>query len=87
MGRLIEAAKQFNEVVELRKENEVLYDEKQYLEVELNEKEKQYEITNRRCQRYYILFNKIKDIVNENPNGSVTNLQNKIRRLLEEEKI
>lgn len=87
MGKLIEAAKQFKEVVELREENELLYNEKVYYQTELEEKDKQYEITKKRCQQYYILFNKIKETANENQNGSVINLQNKIKRLLKEAKI
>ena len=87
MGRLTEAVKQFKEVVELREENKILYDEKTFLEVELDQKEKQYEITKKRCQQYYKLFNAIKEETNKNQNGSVINLQNKIKRLLKEAKI
>lgn len=87
MGKIIEAAKQFKEVVELREENKILYDEKTFLEVELDQKEKQYEITKKRCQQYYKLFNAIKEEANKNQNGSVINLQNKIKRLLKEAKI
>ena len=87
MGKLIEAAKQFKEVVELREENKILYDEKTFLEVELEQKDKQYEITKKRCQQYYKLFNAIKEEANKNQNGSVINLQNKIKRLLKEAKI
>lgn len=87
MGKLIEAAKQFKEVVELRAENELLYADKVYYQTELEEKDKQYEITKKRCQQYYKLFNEIKEIVNENQNGSVINMQNRIKRLLKEAKI
>lgn len=87
MGKIIEAAKQFKEVVELREENKILYDEKTFLEVELEQKDKQYEITKKRCQQYYKLFNAIKEETNKNQNGSVINLQNKIKRLLKEAKI
>lgn len=87
MGRLTEAVKQFKEVVELREENKILYDEKTFLEVELEQKDKQYEITKKRCQQYYKLFNAIKEETNKNQNGSVINLQNKIKRLLKEAKI
>ena len=87
MGKIMNAVKQFKEVVELREENLELYNEKQYLEVELEEKEKSYDITSKRCQQYYKLFNKIKDLTNENQNGSVINLQNKIKTLLEEARI
>ena len=87
MGKLINAIKQFNEVVELREENQLLYDEKQYLEVELAENENKYKITSERCQQYYKLFNDLKDVLNENPNGSVINLQNRIKTMLEEAKI
>lgn len=87
MGKIIDAAKQFKDVVELREENRVLYDEKQYLEVELEEKNKEYKIADKRCQQYYKLFNKIKDVVNENQNGSVINLQNKIKTIIKEAKI
>ena len=85
--KIIKAIKQFKEVMELQEENKVLYDEKQFLEVELEEKKKQCKIANVRCQQYYKLFNEIKNIVNENQNGSVINLQNKIKRLLKEAKI
>lgn len=87
MGKLIEAVKQFKEVVELREENELLYDEKKYYETELEEKKKEYEIAKKRCQQYYKLFNEIKDIVNENQNGSVLNLQNRIKTKLKEAKL
>lgn len=87
MGKIMNAVKQFKEVVELREENLELYNEKQFLEVELEDKKKEYEIANKRCQQYYKLFNKIKDAVNENQNGSVINLQNKIKTLLEEARI
>ena len=87
MGKIIEAVKQFKEVVELREENKILYDEKTFLEVELEQKDKQYEITKKRCQQYYKLFNAIKEEANKNQNGSVINLQNKIKRLLKEAKI
>lgn len=87
MGKIIEAAKQFKEVVELRDENKLLYDEKEYYRIELEEKDKQYEITKKRCQQYYKLFNAIKEETNKNQNGSVINLQNKIKRLLKEAKI
>jgi hypothetical protein len=87
MGKLINAAKQFKEVVGLREENLELYNEKQYLEVELEERNKEYDIANKRCQQYYKLFNEIKNVVNQNQNGSVLNLQNKIKTLLKEAKI
>ena len=87
MGKIIEAAKQFKEVVELREENKILYDEKTFLEVELEQKEKQYEITKKRCQQFYKLFNEIKEIVNENQNGSVINMQNRIKTKLKEFKL
>ena len=87
MGKIIEAAKQFKEVVELREENKILYDEKVFLEVELDKTKQDYNIANKRCQQFYNLFNKIKEIVNENQNGSVINLQNKIKRLLKEAKV
>lgn len=87
MGKLIDAAKQFKEVVELREENKVLYDEKVYYQTELEEERRKYKIADKRCQQYYKLFNEIKDIANENQNGSVINLQNKIKRLLKEAKI
>ena len=87
MGKIIEAAKQFKEVVELREENELLYNEKVYYQTELEEKDKEYEITKKRCQQYYKLFNAIKEEANKNQNGSVINLQNKIKRLLKEAKI
>lgn len=87
MGKIIEAVKQFKEVVELRDENKLLYDEKEYYRIELEEKEKQYNITKKRCQQYYKLFNAIKEEANKNQNGSVINLQNKIKRLLKEAKI
>lgn len=87
MGKIIEAAKQFKEVVELRDENKLLYDEKEYYRIELEEKDKQYNITKKRCQQYYKLFNAIKEETNKNQNGSVINLQNKIKRLLKETKI
>lgn len=87
MGRLVEAAKQFKEVVELREENKILYDEKNFLEVELDKTKENYNIANKRCQQFYKLFNEIKEIVNENQNGSVINLQNKIKTLLKETKV
>lgn len=87
MGKFIEAVKQFKEVIELREENKILYDEKTFLEVELEQKDKQYEITKKRCQQYYKLFNEIKEIVNENQNGSVINMQNRIKTKLKEFKL
>lgn len=87
MGKIIEAVKQFKEVVELRDENKLLYDKKEYYRIELEEKDKQYNITKKRCQQYYKLFNAIKEETNKNQNGSVINLQNKIKRLLKEAKI
>lgn len=87
MGKITNAVKQFKEVLELREENLELYNEKQYLEVELAERDKEYDIANKRCQQYYKLFNEIKNIVNQNQNGSVLNLQNKIKTLLKEAKI
>ena len=82
-----EAVKQFKEVVELREENKILYDEKTFLEVELEQKDKQYEITKKRCQQYYKLFNEIKEIANENQNGSVINMQNRIKTKMKEFKL
>lgn len=87
MGKLINAAKQFKEVLELREENLELYNEKQHLEVKLAERDKEYDIANKRCQQYYKLFNEIKNVVNQNQNGSVLNLQNKIKTLLKEAKV
>ena len=87
MGKIMNAVKQFKEVIELREENLELYNEKQYLEVELAERDKEYDIANNRCQQYYKLFNEIKNVVNQNQNGSVLNLQNKIKTLLEKAKI
>lgn len=87
MGKLIDAAKQFKEVVELREENKILYDEKQFLEVEKEDIEHKYNLANKRCQQYYRLFNAIKEEANKNQNGSVINMQNKIKRLLKEAKI
>lgn len=87
MMKIIKAIKQFKKVMELQEENEFLYNEKVYYQTELEEKDKQYEITKKRCQQYYKLFNKIKEVTNENQNGSVINLQNKIKRLLKEAKI
>lgn len=87
MGKITNAVKQFKEVLELREENLELYNEKQYLEVKLAERDKEYDIANKRCQQYYKLFNEIKNIVNQNQNGSVLNLQNKIKTLLKEAKI
>ena len=77
--KIIKAIKQFKQVMELQEENEVLYNEKTYYQVQLEENEKKYEVTKRRCQQYYKLFREIKDIVNENQNGSVINLQNNIK--------
>lgn len=87
MGKIIDVIKQFNEVVELRKENEVLYDEKQYLEVELEEKKRECEFAQRAFKDDRMLLKTIKEIVNSNQNGSVINLQNTIRSLLEDERI
>jgi hypothetical protein len=87
MGKFIEAVKQFKEVIELREENKILYDEKTFLEVELEQKDKQYEITKKRCQQFYKLFNEIKEIANENQNGSVINMQNRIKTKLKEFKL
>lgn len=85
--KIIKAFKQFKEVAALQEENELLYNEKTYLDVELEEKIKQYEITKRRCQQYFKLFNEIRKLANENQNGSVINLQNRINTLLDEAKI
>lgn len=85
--KIIKAIKQFKQVMELQEENEILYNEKVYYQTELEEEQKKYKIADKRCQQYYKLFNEIKEIVNENQNGSVINLQNKIKRLLKEAKI
>lgn len=85
--KLIKAIKQFKKVMELQEENEILYADKVYYQTELEEKNKQYEIAKKRCQQYYKLFNAIKEEANKNQNGSVINLQNKIKRLLKEVKI
>ena len=82
--KIIKAIKQFKEVVELRAENEILYNEKQYLEVELEETQKAYDITNKRCQQYYKLFNDLRKLLQKNPNGSVINLSNTIKTMLKE---
>lgn len=87
MMKIIKAIKQLKEVMELQEENEIIYADKVYYQTELEEKEKQYEITKKRCQQYYKLFNAIKEEANKNQNGSVINLQNKIKRLLKEAKI
>lgn len=87
MKKIIDAIKQFKEVVELREENLTLYNENKYLEVELEEKEKECKITNGRCQQYYKLFRDIDYTVSANANGSITNLQNKIKTLLKEAKL
>lgn len=87
MMKIIKAIKQVKEVKELQEENEILYNEKTYYQTELEEKDKQYEITKKRCQQYYILFNKVKETASENQNGSVVNLQNKIISLLDKAKI
>ncbi len=75
--KIFKVIKQLKHVEELLDENLELYNEKQYLQVELELKTDEYKKT----------LNQIKDIVNENPNGSATNLQNRIRALLEEVKI
>lgn len=85
--KIIKAIKQIKEVMELQEENEILYNEKTYYQTELEEKEKQYNMAKKRCQQYYKLFNAIKEETNKNQNGSVINLQNKIKRLLKEAKI
>lgn len=85
--KIIKAIKQFKKVKELQEENEILINEKTYLQTELEEKTRQYEITKKRCQQYYKLFNAIKEETNKNQNGSVINLQNKIKRLLKEFKL
>jgi hypothetical protein len=87
MGKLIDAAKQFKEVVELREENKVLYDEKTYYQTELEEERRKYKTADKRCQQYYKLFNEIKEIVNENQNGSVINMPNRIKTKLKEAKV
>ena len=69
--KLIKAIKQFKQVMELQEENELLYSEKTYYQTELEDKNKQYEITKKRCQQYYVLFSKIKQLASENQNGSV----------------
>lgn len=79
--KIIKAIKQFKQVVELQEENELLYDEKVYYQTEL------YETTKKRCQQYYKIFNAIKEIVNENQNGSVINMQNRIKTKLKEFKL
>lgn len=85
--RIIKGIKQLKEVMELQEENEALYNEKQYLEVELEETKKAYDITNKRCQQYYKLYNDIRALLQQNPNGSVTNLANTIKTMLEEANI
>lgn len=87
MGKIIEAAKQFKEVVELRDENKILYGEKTCALIDLEEEKKKYEVTQKACRKYYKILNEIKDIVNENQNGSVLNLQNRIKTKLKEAKI
>lgn len=87
MMKIIKAIKQLKEVMDLQEENEILINEKTYLQTELEEKTRQYDVTKKRCQQYYKLFNAIKEETNKNQNGSVINLQNKIKRLLKEAKI
>jgi predicted nuclease with TOPRIM domain len=85
--KIIKAIKQLKEVMDLQEENEILINEKTYLQTELEEKTRQYDVTKKRCQQYYKLFNAIKEETNKNQNGSVINLQNKIKRLLKEFKL
>lgn len=85
--KIIKTIKQFKQVMELQEENEILYNEKVYYQTELEEEQKKYNIADKRCQQYYKLFNEIKDIVNENQNGSVINLQNRIKTKLKEFKL
>lgn len=87
MGRLTEAVKQFKKVMELQEENEILYADKVYYQTELEEEQKKYNIADKRCQQYYKLFNEIKEIVNENQNGSVINMQNRIKTKMKEFKL
>lgn len=87
MMKFIKAIKQLKEVMDLQEENEILINEKTYLQTELEEKTRQYDVTKKRCQQYYILFNKVKETASENQNGSVVNLQNKIISLLDKAKI
>lgn len=85
--KIIKSIKQFKKVMELQEENEILYADKVYYQTELEEEQKKYDIANKRCQRYYKLFSEIKDIVNENQNGSVINMQNRIKTKLKEFKL
>lgn len=87
MMKIIKAIKQLKEVMDLQEENEILINEKTFLQTELEEKTRQYDVTKKRCQQYYKLFNAIKEETNKNQNGSVINLQNKIKRLLKAAKI
>ena len=52
MMKIIKAIKQLKEVMDLQEENEILINEKTYLQTELKDKNKQYEITKKRCQQY-----------------------------------
>lgn len=87
MMKIIKAIKQLKEVMDLQEENKILYGEKTCALIDLEEEKKKYEVTQKACRKYYKILNEIKDIVNENQNGSVINLQNKIKRLLKEAKI
>ena len=85
--KIIDTIKQFSEVAELREENFELYKEKKSLAIELEETKKQHEDYKNTTRKNIAILKTIKDIINENPNGSVTSLQNRIRTLLEEAKI
>ena len=85
--KIIDTIKQFSEVAELREENFELYKEKKSLAIELEETKKQHEDYKNTNRKNIAILKTIKDIINENPNGSVTSLQNRIRTLLEEAKI
>lgn len=87
MMKIIKAIKQLKEVMDLQEENEILINKKTYLQTELEEKTRQYDVTKKRCQQYYILFKKVKETASENQNGSVVNLQNKIISLLDKAKV
>lgn len=85
--KIIKAIKQFKKVMDLQEENEILINEKTYLQTELEEKTRQYDVTKKRCQQYYKLFNAIKEEANKNQNGSVINMQNRIKTKLKEFKL
>lgn len=86
MSKLVDAVKQYKQVIVLKENNEMLENKLNRLQYDYETLEKKYEITDKQCKRLYTIFRKIKEKTSQNINNGNINLQNQINTILEEVK-